>query len=91
MAGSVMSFGRWKRCLGESLSLRHVPQELGLTPQQVGALVKRGSLRVHSFRVSGGAIFRMVRKSDLELIRASMRPPKLCDLAAALETMVAQG
>lgn len=91
MAGSVMSFGCWKRNLGEALPLRRAPKELGLTPRQVGALVKRGSLTVHSFKVPGGAVFRMVRRRDLEMILASMKPPKLSDLAAALHTMVAQG
>jgi len=91
MAGYVMSFGRWKRRLGDATPLRQAPQELGLTAQQVGTLVKRGSLPVHSFKVPGGVIFRMVRQSDMQMIRASLKPPTLSDLAAAFETMVAQG
>jgi hypothetical protein len=91
MAGYVMSFGRWKRRLGAAVPLRQVPQELGLTPRQVGALVRRGSLPVHSFKVPGGAVFRMVRQSDLDMTRASLKPPTLNDLAAAFETLVAQG
>jgi len=91
MASLVISFGRWKRSLGKALPLRRAPQELGLTARQVGALVKRGSLPVHSFKAPSGAVFRMVRRCDLELIRASMKPPELLDLAAALQTMVAQG
>jgi hypothetical protein len=91
MAGYVMSFGQWKRRMGAAVPLRQIPQELGLTPRQVGALVKRGSLPVHTFKAPGGVVFRMVRQSDLEMVRASLKPPTLTDLAAAFETMVAQG
>ncbi len=90
MAGRIMSLGQWKRRLGDAVPLRQTPEELGLTAGQVGALVKRRSLPVHTFKTPGGEVIRMVRRRDLQMLRASMSPPKLCDLAAALQTMVGQ-
>ena len=90
MAGRTMTFGSWKRHVGDAVALRQTPGELGLTPAQVGALVKRKSLPVHSFKVPGGAVIRMVRRSDLDMVKASLTPPKLSDLAAAMQIMIAQ-
>lgn len=91
MAGTTtMTLGAWKKRLGDAVALRRVPGMLNLTPAQVGALVKRHSLPVHTFRVPGGPAIRMVRRSDLDMVRASMRKPRLCDLVAAFEVMLAQ-
>lgn len=87
----VMSLGEWKRRLGDAVPLRQAPAELDLTPTQIGSLVKRKSLPVHSFKIPGGAVIRMVRRRDLDLVRASMTPPSLKDLAEAMQIMVAQG
>jgi len=86
-----MSLGSWKRWLGDAVALRQTPDELGLSPAQVGRLVKRKSLPVHSFRVPGGAVIRMVRQRDLDMVKASLTPPKLGDLAEAMRILVSQG
>lgn len=91
MAGRTMTFGAWKRSLGDAVALRQAPEILGLTPKQVGRLVKRKSLPVHAFRIPNGPVVRMVRRSDLDMVKASLTPPKLEDLAAAMQIMVAQG
>lgn len=90
MAGTKMSLGAWKRWLGESVALQRAPRELGLTPAQVGSLVKRNALTVHSFRVPQGPVIRMVRRRDLDMVRASMRKPQLRDLVDALRIMATQ-
>jgi len=86
-----MSFGSWKRWLGDAVALRQTPGELNLSPAQVGKLVRRKSLPVHSFRVPGGAVIRMVRRKDLDMVKASLTPPKLGDLVEAMQIMVSQG
>ncbi len=91
MASRTMTFGSWKRWLGDAVALHLTPGELGLTTTQVRNLVKRKSLPVHSFKIPGGAVIRMVRRSDLDMVKASMTPPKLSDLAAAMQIMVSQG
>ncbi len=91
MAGRIMSFGSWKRWLGDAVALRQAPDELGLSPAQVGKLIKRKSLPVHAFRVPSGAVIRMVRRKDLDMVKASLTPPKLDDLVEAMQIMVSQG
>lgn len=90
MAGTKMSLGAWKRWLGDAVALQKTPHELGLSPAQVGALVKRKALTVHSFRVPQGPVIRMVRRSELDMVRDSMRRPKLRDLVDALQIMASQ-
>ena len=90
MAGTKMSLGAWKRWLGDAVALQLAPRELGMTPAQVGALVKRNALTVHSFRVPQGPVIRMVRRSELDLVKASMRKPQLRDLVDALQIMANQ-
>jgi len=90
MAGTTMTLGAWRRRLGEAVELRRVPDILGLTPSEVGGMVKRKVLPVQSFRTPDGVVLRMVRRSDLDIVKASMRKPKLCDMIAALEVMAAQ-
>jgi hypothetical protein len=90
MAGTKMSLGAWKRWLGDAVALQLTPRELGLTPAQVGALVKRNALTVHAFRLPQGPTIRMVRRSDLDMVKASMRKPQLRDLVDALQIMASQ-
>ncbi len=90
MAGTKMSLGAWKRWLGDAVPLQVAPRELGLTPAQVGALVKRNALTVHTFRLPQGPVIRMVRRGELDMVRASMRKPRLRDLADALQIMASQ-
>lgn len=90
MAGQVMSLGQWKRRLGDAAPLQQAPVELDMTPRQIGCLVKRGALPVHTFKLPDGVMIRMVRQHDLALIRASMKPPRLQDLANAMKLMLAQ-
>jgi len=87
-----MKFGTFKRWVGNSVELWRVPEMLGIEPKQVGALVKRKALPVYTFRTPEGRAIRMVRRQDLQIVRASLREPKpkLCDFAAALEAMAAQ-
>ena len=91
MAGKTMTLGSWKRWLGDAVALHLTPRELGLTSQQVRNLVRRKSLPVFSFKLPDGAVIRMVRRSDLDMVKASLTPPKLRDLAAAMQIMVSQG
>ena len=90
MAGRLMTFGSWKRWLGDAVALHKTPEHLNLTPAQVGKLVKRKSLPVHTFRIQNGPPIRMVRCSDLDMVKKSLTPPKLEDLAAAMKIMVSQ-
>ncbi len=90
MAGTTMTLGAWKRRVGDAVELRRVPEALGLTSAEVRSLVNRKSLQIHTFRTPDGHAFRMVRRSDLDMVRASMRKPKLCDLIAALRVMATQ-
>ncbi len=91
MASRAMTLGSWKRCLGEAVALHLTPRELGLSPAQVSRLIKRKSLPVHSFKIPSGSVIRMVRRKDLDMVKASLTPPKLSDLAEAMRIMVAQG
>lgn len=90
MAGTMMTLGTWKRHVGDAIELRRVPNALGLSPAEVGALVRRKALPVHMFRLDDGTVIRRVRQRDLDMVRASLRKPKLCDLIAAFEVMAAQ-
>lgn len=90
MAGRTMTLGSWKRRLGEAVALHQTPDILGIPPAQVGRLVRRKSLPVHSFRLPNGPVIRMVRQSDLDMVKKSLTPPKLEDLAAAMQILVAQ-
>ena len=90
MAGITMTLGAWKQRVGDAIELRRVPEALGLTPAQVGSLVKRKALPIQTFRTPDGIAIRMVRRSDLSMVKASMRKPELCDLVAALQVMAVQ-
>ncbi len=90
MPARTMTYGSWKRWLGDAVALRQTPALLALTPAQVGKLVKRNSLTVHTFRIQNGPPIRMVRRTDLDMVKKSLTPPKLEDLAAAMQIMVAQ-
>ncbi len=90
MAGKTMTFGAWKRKVGNAVELRRAPAMLNLTPAEVGSLVKRKKLPIHSFRTPDGITIRLVRRADLDMVKASMRKPQLCDLVSALEVMAAQ-
>jgi hypothetical protein len=90
MPRRTMTFGSWKRWLGDAVALHETPELLNLTPAQVGKLVKRNSLPVHTFRIQNGPPIRMVRRSDLHMVKKSLTPPKLEDLAAAMKIMVSQ-
>ncbi|GAB4108202.1 MAG: hypothetical protein Kow00105_14530 [Phycisphaeraceae bacterium] len=76
--------------VGEAVPLRCVPRELGLSPAEVRALIKRGMLPVHSFRIPNGPTVRLVRHRDLKAVRAARRKPALRDFADALQTMASQ-
>lgn len=90
MAGTTMSFGKWKQLLGDAIPLQRAPRELGMTPAEVGSLVKRNALPVHTFRVPQGPVIRMVRRRDLDMVRASVRKPRFRDLVDALQIMASQ-
>ncbi len=92
MAGKTMTLGMFKQRVGDAVELRKVPDLLQITPAQVGALVKRKALPVHTFRAPDGRTLRMVRRADLRMVHASLsRPePKLCDFVSALKVMAAQ-
>jgi hypothetical protein len=90
MAGTTMRFGTWKRRVGDAVELRLTPEMLGLSPAEVGSLVKRGALPVHTFRTPDGVAVRLVRRADLDMVKASMRQPQLRDVVAAIEVMAAQ-
>lgn len=90
MAGTTMTLGTWKQRVGDAVELRRVPGILGLTPSQVGSLVRRKTMPVQTFKTPDGIVVRMVRRSDLDMVKASMRKPQLCDLIAALQVMTAQ-
>jgi hypothetical protein len=90
MAGTTMTLGAWKQRVGDAIELRKAPGILGIAPAEVGDLVKRKSLPVHTFRIPDGTTFRMVRRSDLDMVKASLRKPQLCDLIAALNVMTSQ-
>lgn len=90
MAGRKMTLGMWKRQLGEAVALHQTPELLGIPAAQVGRLVKRKSLPVYSFRLPQGPVIRMVRRHDLDMVKKSLTPPKLEDLVAAMQIMVAQ-
>jgi len=90
MAGRTMTLGSWKRWLGEAVALHQTPELLGISPAHVGKLVKRKSLPVYSFRLPDGPVIRMVRRSDLDLVKKSLTPPKLDDLIAAMQIVVGQ-
>ena len=90
MAGRTMTLGSWKRQLGEAVALHQTPEILGIPAAQVGKLVKRKSLPVHAFRLPDGPVIRMVRRSDLDMVKKSLTPPRLEDLAAAMQIMVEQ-
>ena len=90
MAGTTMTYGKFKQRIGDAVELRQAPDLLGLTPGEVGSLVKRKALPVHTFRTPDGLTIRMVRRIDLSLLKASMRRPQLCDMVEALKVMAAQ-
>ena len=90
MAGKKMTLGSWKRWLGEAVALHQTPELLGIPASQVGKLVKRKSLPVYAFRLPHGPVIRMVRRSDLDMVKKSLTPPKLEDLVAAMHIMVTQ-
>lgn len=91
MALQTMTYGMFKERIGDAVELRQAPGLLDLSPAEVGALVRRKKLPVHTFRTPDGVMIRMVRRSDLRALRASMRRrPELCDVIEAFKVMAAQ-
>ena len=84
----TLTLKQWQTELGDSTPLDQVPDELSLTPREVGLAVKSGQLKIQTFRAHNGQTFRRVRRRDLKILKMTLRPPSIRDFARAFEQMM---
>ncbi|MAE65445.1 MAG: hypothetical protein CMJ18_14335 [Phycisphaeraceae bacterium] len=69
MATRKLTLKQWCAALGAVVPLDLVPMLLGVSAGEIGRSVRRGALRVFTFRADNGRVFRMVRRVDLDRYR----------------------
>jgi hypothetical protein len=90
MATQRMTLGQWQEKLGDAMSIYMVPEALNLEPHEVGRLVQKGHLPLHTFRADDDRVYRMVRKRDVKIVKVTLRPTAVQYMARALHTIMQQ-
>jgi len=97
MAKVKMTFKQWHASLGgDAVQLGLLPGVLGVSEKAVAKLVVSGQLRMHTFKANDGRVFRLVKRADVQRVKAQLdaardrvkAKPSMANLARAFEKMM---